>query len=588
MKPFPNKASRFIFEHVKPYKKHALVTFLLVLLEAGALNLSNWFFAQIIEATKNGVTEQAFHSGVIFISLMALCGVFYIFLPKMAFLYRQFHLYFPVHRNIEKSALSYIQGHSYDYITSSQTGLLLEKADQVGTVQPILSMFLVGSWSIICEIVIKTGLLMMINVSLGTLFLSCAILSYLFNTLINKKAEHISKLKNRLIALYRGRLIDIIANIRLVKQFNRLNSEQKRLETLLEQEYDLNKKSLFVNLRNYTAVGILINICSMIILTYAVYLWSKDQLGMGDIVFVLLTLTSGLNYLIEFHDIIRQLKNTLAYVNEGLIPFTVPHAIQDIPNAPNLHIKKAQIEFKQVNFSYNKKKPVLKSFNLEIKEGEKIGIVGLSGSGKTTLINLLQRAYEINEGEILIAGQNIAAITQDSLHQNIALIPQETTLFHRTIRENIAFGKPEATEAEIIEASKLAFAEDFIKDLPQGYDSLVGDRGCNLSGGERQRVAIARAILKDSPILVLDEATSSLDSESEHLVSQAISGMLKDKTVIAIAHRLSTLKEMDRIVVLEKGKIVESGSFEELYHQPGGKFAHLWKLQQIKRKKEEQ
>lgn len=585
MKPFPNKASRFIFEQVKPYKKYALVTFLLVLLEAAALNLTNWFFAQIIEATKNGVTEQAFRSGVILITLMALCGFFYIFLPKMAFLYRQFHLYFPVHRNIEKSALSYIQGHSCDYISSSQTGLLLEKADQVGAVQPILSMVLVGSWSIICEIVIKTGLLMMINVSLGALFLSCAVLSYLFNTLINKKAEHISKLKNRLIALYRGWLIDIIANIRLVKQFNRLNSEQKRLGVLLEQEYDLNKKSLFVSLRNYTAVGIFINICSMIILTYAVYLWSKAQLGMGDIVFVLLTLTSGLNYLIEFHDIIRQLKNTLAYVDEGLIPFTVPHAIQDIPNAPDLHIEKAQIEFKQVDFSYNMKKSVLKNFNLDIKEGEKIGIVGLSGSGKTTLINLLQRAYEINEGEILVAGQNIAAITQDSLHQNIALIPQETTLFHRSIRENIAFGKPEATESEILDASKLAYADDFIKDLPNGYDTFVGDRGCKLSGGERQRVAIARAILKDSPILVLDEATSSLDSESENLVAKAISGMIKNKTVIAIAHRLSTLKEMDRIVVLEKGKIVETGKFEELHNRKGGKFAHLWKLQQIKHKK---
>jgi ATP-binding cassette subfamily B protein len=196
---------------------------------------------------------------------------------------------------------------------------------------------------------------------------------------------------------------------------------------------------------------------------------------------------------------------------------------------------------------------------------------------------LLQRAYDIQGGEILIDGQNIKSVTQQSLHQNLAFIPQESVLFHRTLKENIAYGTENVSDRKIIQAAKTACADAFIRELPEGYNSMVGDRGCKLSGGERQRIAIARAVLRNSPILVLDEATSSLDSESEHIVAQAISNLLGKRTVIAIAHRLSTLKEMDRIVYLEQGKIVEEGTFKALAKKKNGKFAKLWKMQQVEK-----
>ncbi len=222
---------------------------------------------------------------------------------------------------------------------------------------------------------------------------------------------------------------------------------------------------------------------------------------------------------------------------------------------------------------------MLKAFNLKINSGEKIALIGPSGGGKTTLVKLLMRFLDIQKGEITIDGQNIAAATQDSLRRNIAFVPQEPILFHRTLRENIGYAKPGATEQEIIKAAKLAHAHEFISSFPQGYETLVGERGIKLSGGERQRVAIARAILKDAPILVLDEATSSLDSESEHYIQDALKNLMQGKTVIVIAHRLSTIMQMDRIVVLEQGKITEEGKHEELLKMQQGTYQKLWQIQ---------
>lgn len=279
----------------------------------------------------------------------------------------------------------------------------------------------------------------------------------------------------------------------------------------------------------------------------------------------------------------RWLANNLSYIQAGLEPFYTPHEIENASNAKTLKVKKGEIEFKNVGFAYPEQKRIFDKFNLRIKSGEKVGMVGLSGNGKTTLINLLQRAYDIDEGQILIDGQDIKTVTQTSLHQNLAIIPQETVLFHRSLRDNIGYGV-EATDKQIKRAAKIACADEFIKATPEGYDSMVGDRGCKLSGGERQRIAIARAVLRNRPILILDEATSALDSESESIVAQAIDNLMGKQTVIAIAHRLSTLKNMDRIIYLEEGKVAESGTFDELANKKNGKFAKLWRLQQLEKR----
>jgi ATP-binding cassette subfamily B protein len=253
--------------------------------------------------------------------------------------------------------------------------------------------------------------------------------------------------------------------------------------------------------------------------------------------------------------------------------------VRDMPGAKPLVVKRGAISYDGVSFKHHDaKESIFTDFNLDIKPGERIGLVGISGSGKTTLTKLLLRFADCDQGQISIDGQNIKDVQQVSLRESIAYVPQETSLFHRTIAENIAYAKPDATQAEIERAAKLANAHEFIKDLPNGYETLVGERGIKLSGGQRQRIAIARAILKDAPILVLDEATSALDSESEALIQDALVKLMKGRTSIVVAHRLSTIASLDRIIVLDNGKIVEQGSHAELLKK-GGEYNKLWSRQ---------
>jgi ABC-type multidrug transport system fused ATPase/permease subunit len=249
----------------------------------------------------------------------------------------------------------------------------------------------------------------------------------------------------------------------------------------------------------------------------------------------------------------------------------------DIPNAKPLKLKNGLIEFKNVTFNYSNNN-LFKNKTVTINSKEKVGLVGFSGSGKTSFVNLITRLYDIEDGEISIDSQNIRYVTQDSLRSNISVIPQESILFHRTIKENILYGNKEASFEEVIEAAKFAHIHDFIMELSNGYDSLCGERGNNLSGGQRQRIIIARAILKNSPILILDEATSSLDTQTEEMIQESLNYLMKNKTVIVIAHRLTTLLNMDRLFVFDKGAIVESGTHEKLIND-GKIYKKLWKSQ---------
>jgi ATP-binding cassette subfamily B protein len=279
----------------------------------------------------------------------------------------------------------------------------------------------------------------------------------------------------------------------------------------------------------------------------------------------------------------------IADANEMTEILLTPLEITDTPNAKNLIASHGKIEFKNVGFGYHENLSVLDKFNITINPGERVAFVGPSGGGKSTITKLLFRFYNIDSGEILIDGQNILNIKQESLWKNLSLVPQEPILFHRSLLENIRYGKPDASEKEIMQASKLAHAHEFISSFPEGYHTLVGERGIKLSGGERQRIAIARAILKNAPILVLDEATSSLDSESEMYIQDALKSIMSakggstsdknGKTVIVIAHRLSTIMQMDRIVVIENGKIIEQGKHQELIKMKQGMYQKLWEIQ---------
>jgi len=313
-------------------------------------------------------------------------------------------------------------------------------------------------------------------------------------------------------------------------------------------------------------------------LAVLIYAYERNLVTVGDFAFILslsMTIMQGLWYLATHFLTFSQ---ELGICHQALSIINVPHEIVDKPSAKNLKVNKGEITFEHVFFNYERGKKVFKDKSLIIQGGQKVGLVGFSGSGKTTFASLILRFFEVSSGRILIDGQDIAEVTQDSLHTQIAIIPQDPMLFHRSLIENIRYGRLEATDEEVIEASKKAHCHEFVELMPEGYNTLVGERGLKLSGGQRQRIAIARAILKNAPILILDEATSALDSVIERKIQEGLTYLMKNRTTLVIAHRLSTLSDMDRILVFMGGQVVEDGTHEGLLAK-GSHYAKLWEMQ---------
>ncbi len=392
-----------------------------------------------------------------------------------------------------------------------------------------------------------------------------------------------SKVMSEARSMLTGRIVDTYTNIVTVKLFSRAREE----EAYVRDAIDHHTARFHEQLRLNTLFALTLTTLNALLITvtgaFAIVLWSQGHIGVGVVAMALpmtMQIVSASGWVAWQ---VTGIFENIGVVQEGMITIAKPHTLVDNPGAPALQVTHGDVLFDKVRFGYGRDTALLDSLTLHVKPGEKIGLVGRSGAGKSTVVNLLLRFFEVEGGRILIDGQDIAAVTQESLRTQVSVVTQDTSLLHRSIRDNIRYGRPDATEADIVAAAEMAHAHDFILDLEdqmgrKGYKAQVGERGVKLSGGQRQRIAIARVILKDAPILVLDEATSALDSEVEAAIQSSLDVLMHGKTVIAIAHRLSTIARMDRLVIMDKGRIVEQGTHDGLLRQ-NGHYAGLWRHQ---------
>ncbi|MSR85006.1 ABC transporter ATP-binding protein [Candidatus Uhrbacteria bacterium] len=481
--------------------------------------------------------------------------------------------------DLEQTCFRYLMGHSYQFFLDSFTGSLVRKVNRLTRAfEDISDSF---QWQLLPITITTGGILFVLWRKYPWLALTLfawIILFVLVNYAIAKWKLKYDEPRAAADSVKTGYLADGITNNINIKLFQSDTFEDKGFIKKSEEALKITLLSWNISEINNMVQAFLMLAINIGLFYLAIRLWSQGKFSIGDFVLLETYLLGLFDKLWDFGRVIRNFFSSFADAKEMTEILKMPYDIQDARQAKPLMLTKGKIEFQDVTFTYHKTRPVLKEFNLKIKPHEKVGLVGPSGAGKSTIVKLLFRFYDIDRGRILIDDQNITRVTQHSLREQIALVPQEPMLFHRTLMDNIRYGKRDATDKEVIEAAKKARCHEFIKELPDGYQTFVGERGIKLSGGERQRVAIARAILKDAPILLLDEATSSLDSESEALIQSALHELMKDKTAIAIAHRLSTIMEMDRIVVMDKGQVMDSGTHESLLKKTGI-YKTLWEIQ---------
>ena len=538
------------------------------------------YFKKIIDIFTTGIGDLATTTQDIFQLFFIIIGIhiFVLFVARtVKFTILQFSV--NVIRDLRNYTFQKIEQNSQTFFANTFAGSLVTKARRfIGGFEITFDIFL---YSFLKFFVILAGVF-------AVLIYQSPVISLVFGIWIVVHVTIVSFFVKRKVAYdlseaeqdsrISGRLADVFSNILAVKFFSARNQEIVSFGKYADEGAKRSKKAWFMGGKIDLIQHILIIIVQSVTLYLMIMLWLQGKISTGTIVLIETYMVMVSNDLWEFGNSLTRFMKSASDMKEMVDIFEITPDILDPKNPEILKIKEGNIVFQNVSFKYDMSQEVLSDFNLDIRSGERVGIVGHSGAGKSTITKLLLRFNDVTSGQITIDGQDIRNITQDDLRSVISYVPQEPILFHRPIRENISYGKPNASDEEIIVVAKKAHANDFVSKLPHGYDTLVGERGVKLSGGERQRVAIARAMLKNSPILMLDEATSSLDSVSESFIQEAFGELMKGKTTIVIAHRLSTIQKMDRIIVLDKGKIVEGGTHKELLGK-NGVYAELWSHQ---------
>lgn len=484
-----------------------------------------------------------------------------------------------VMKELMNRVFSEMERHSYKFFSDNFSGSLIAKAKRfVGSFEALFDAIVFTVWMTFVNLTSILVVMFFIKPILGFIFLTW-LMVYLpiVIWLVRKQIPYDSKAAKENSAVI-ARFSDVISNILTMKMFSATTREKAKFREQVNQESDAVYRSWIFKNKVFIIQAGFLSVLEVIGMYVALRLWIVGTISSGTIVLVQMYIASIFAQVLHLGRMISRLMKNVADAEEMVEIFELEHDIADPEHPEELRVNKGDILMDNITFRYGESAPVFEGFSFHIQAGEKVGLVGTSGAGKSTITKLLLRFVDPQSGAIRIDGQDIKNIRQDDVRSVIAYVPQDPALFHRTLRENIAYGKPDATEEEIIIAAKKAHAHEFIMQLEKGYETLVGERGVKLSGGERQRVALARAILKDAPILILDEATSSLDTVSEKLIQDALDELMMNKTVMVIAHRLSTIRKMDRIIVLENGSIIEEGNHDGLVASDGA-YANLWKHQ---------
>jgi len=481
---------------------------------------------------------------------------------------------------LKQQSYDYLMQHSYSFFANNFVGSLVQRVNRFARSFERLSDHLV--WDIlplILRMVFIFVVVLFINKTIALIILAWAVVFLLFNiTFSNWKLKYDLKVAE-IDSKTTGYLADTLTNQNTISLFSAFKRESEGYKKVTNEQARLTKFTWSLDAIINGGQSFLSLAIEFILFFYAIKYWNSGLITVGVFVLIQAYIIDLIHMLWGVTRAVRDIYQGYADAKEMVEITLLPHEITDTAIAGQLLVKKGEVEFRELNFAFNETRKVLENINLIIKPGEKIALVGPSGAGKTTFVRLLLRLYIPTSGKVLVDGNDISKVTQDSLRESIAMVPQDPVLFHRTLADNIGYGKVNATQEEIKKAAKLANCDEFIKSLPYGLQTFVGERGIKLSGGERQRVAIARAILKDAPILILDEATSSLDSHSEMLIQDALSTLIKGKTTIIIAHRLSTIQKMDRIIVIDEGKVIEEGSHTDLLAKKDSLYHKLWTLQ---------
>jgi ATP-binding cassette subfamily B protein len=573
------QAFAFVLQMVCSFPIGLTVMFCVATIWAAQVSLGPYVLKIILnrltESPSTSITEYIFYPALAFLSLTALTSTIFRFYGYFVQIKMIPHL----RQKITDYIFSSLLQQSHHYYQNNFSGSLANKLNDLVTNIPNLVQVLIDRFfSHTLALLIAIYTLWLVNYKFALALSIWVIIFITVAIFLSKKLYHLSDEWSELGSLLTGKVVDTLSNMLSVRQFARNSQERKTLNETISQAVAAEQKLEWTYFFMWVFYGYSFVFVQAFSLYFLVIGRQEGVISIGDFALVLSINVAVVEFLWQLAKEFSEFSKYVGKITQALRITTAPIEIEDSLHAKPLIVNKATILFEAVQFQYPSAEPLFNGLSVTVHAGQRVGLVGYSGSGKSTFVNLILRLFEVTGGRILVDGQDVRDVTQESLHEAIGIIPQDPSLFHRTLMDNIRYGRPEATEAGVIEAAKGAHAHEFISALSEGYNSLVGERGVKLSGGQRQRVAIARAMLKNAPILILDEATSQLDSVTESYIQDSLWRLMQNKTTIVIAHRLSTLLHMDRILVFDRGKIVEDGTHEELLDAKKIYYA-LWSAQ---------